>query len=363
MSTKYYRPLNRTIAGLVASWTDLALPSATPDGIDSLDDTWECAVKVDRAEDSGDVDSYIYTPSCVGTLSTELDAWTLQGAQDIVQMLEFTNPRDLHLFSVPRKLTETGFKLDTNTVLSVESRHTTTQLDIPAIKGHSKHKFQYRDPGSIYYATNSCPVWYTDKGKIFITPFISSTYSYYVNTVDYPQHGIYWYNPLDTSYTYDEANYELPGISATHKSRPLSVIDHWICMQGDGIETLSNGVVTVEDVDVDKRVPEKYNMAIALYVGIELMSYRKRSMWDKLPNTTDYSADYTTPTEASSGWEKVRWYIEIDEDSELTQMKIAELNGEQQKFILDYQWYEKTEAELKRKYQQFFTNETQKKEA
>jgi hypothetical protein len=363
MSKKYYRPLNRTIAGLVASWTDLKLPSVTG-SINTIDDTWECAVEVDTStvtEDSSTV--YTHTPKCIGTLSSELDSWTYQGCQDIIQMLEMTNPRDLELFSVPRKITSSGFKLDTNTVLSVEAYHTSTQLFVPAIKGHSKHKFQYKDNDSIYKATSSSPVWYADQGKIFIEPFVSSTYSYYVNTIDYPQHGIYWYNPLVSEHIYDEANYELPSISATTKSRPISVIDHWIVMQGEGIETLSNDVVTSEDVDVDKRIPEKYNIAIGLYVSIELMAYRKRNLWLKLPDTPDYSVAYTASSEGSSGWEKVRWYIEADEDSELAQIKMAELNGEQQKFILDYQWYEKTEAELKRKYQQFFMNETQKKES
>ena len=361
MSTKYYRPLNRTIAGLVASWTDLVLPSAISH--ESLDASWECAVQADTTEVTDITTTYTHDAFAVGTLSSELDGWTYQACQDILQMLELTAPRDLELFSVPRSIEADGYKLDTNTILGVESKHRSTGLYIPAIKGHKKHKFQYTDTGSIYYATTASPVWWVDQGKVFIAPHVASTYDYYINTIDYPQHGVYWSNPLSETNIYDEDNYESNAAEATTIVRPITVIDHWITMQGPGVRTLVNDSSIETDVEVSRRSPEKYNIAIALYVGKELMAYRKRQLWKQLPPVLDYTADYAAAAEDSAGWEKVRWYVEQDEDQELTSMKIAELNGEQQKFILDYQWYDTTEKELERKYQQFFQNETQKKES
>ena len=161
----------------------------------------------------------------------------------------------------------------------------------------------------------------------------------------------------------------------TKDIKNLEVVDHYIVMANSTEADEVNDIVGEDlfDIGYDRtlRVPEKYNVAIALFVAIELMRYRKRVLWDKLPPVKDYTQNtvddssytYSDALEASDGWEKVRWYIEKDEDSELTQIKIASLNGEQQKFVLDYQWYQNTEAELVQKYQQFFSVETQKKDS
>ena len=83
--SKYYRPLNRSIAGLVASWTDLVLPSVTNDASSDLASGIECAVEVTT---TGSGIEHTHVLKGTGTLISELNGWTYQGSQDIIQMLE-----------------------------------------------------------------------------------------------------------------------------------------------------------------------------------------------------------------------------------------------------------------------------------
>ena len=370
MSAKYYRPLNRSIAGLVASWTDLVLPSVTSTGHDS--DTSECSVKVTT---TGDAAPYTHALEGDGSLISELNGWTYQACQDIIQMLEMTNPRDLSLFAVPRKILDTGTVLESNSVLGAYGQNN-LGVRYPAIKGHRKDAHKYLNSNSILYATAESPVWYMDSNKIFIAPSQAATMTFYVETVDYPTKAMYWSNSLDDTLDYSETYYTMHDGKGSEVTKNLEVVDHYIVMANSTEADEVNDTVTgaLFDIGHDRklRVPEKYNVAIALFVAIELMRYRKRVLWDKLPPVKDYTQNtvdsgssytYADAQENSDGWEKVRWYIEKDEDSELTQIKIASLNGEQQKFVLDYQWYQNTEAELVQKYQQFFSIETQKKDS
>ena len=351
---KYYRPLDRSIAGLVASWTDLILPNVTDDAGTTLDNKIECAVKVTT---TGDAIPYTHKLEGAGTIISELNGWTYQGCQDIIQMLELTAPRDLSLFAVPRKILDNGTKLDSNTVLGAYTSDS-QGFTWAAIKGHKKDASKYRDSNSILYATDESPVWYMDQGKVWIYPF-NIAYSKYVTTIDYPKHAYYWTNANDATFNY---TYTLSDIAGSEVSKDLEVVDHYIAMQDELVETESNNNDTNSSPNKVYRAPEKYNVAIALFVAIELLRYRQRQLWKQLPPVLDYTGSHGDADEDSMGWEKVRWYIEEDEDQELTSMKIAELNGEQQKFVLDYQWYQKTEGELVQKYQQFFQNETQKKD-
>ena len=371
MSVKYYRPLNRSIAGLVASWTDLVLPSVADAGHSTEDSSWECSVKVDTTTENV---GFTHKLSGAGTLISELNGWTYQACQDIIQMLEMTNPRDLSLFAVPRKILDICTVLESNSVLGAYGENN-LGVRYPAIKGHRKDAHKYLNSNSILYATSESPVWYMDSNKIFIAPSQAATMTFYVETVDYPTKAMYWSNSLDNSLAYNETYYTMSNSKGGEVTKNLEVVDHYIVMANSTEADEVNDIVGEDlfDIGYDRtlRVPEKYNVAIALFVAIELMRYRKRVLWDKLPPVKDYTQNtvddssytYSDALEASDGWEKVRWYIEKDEDSELTQIKIASLNGEQQKFVLDYQWYQNTEAELVQKYQQFFSIETQKKDS
>tara|TARA_R110002020_G_scaffold128392_4_gene287764 strand:+ start:1370 stop:2452 length:1083 start_codon:yes stop_codon:yes gene_type:complete len=359
MSTVYYKPRKNTIGALVSSWTDLTVPDE--DNVSYLvDPEKELQVKVDITVDPHDGEVFHKTQWSDGSLHDSLDAWTIQGAQDIIQMLEMTNPRDLELFVVPRTMSQNGLVLETNSVSGVELYKSGNQTYYPAVKGHKKHMHQYKASDSLYFATIESPIWFMDQGKVHVFPFDTTLYNYYVWTLDYPTHGAYWTSTVeDDDYVPNPPPSERDG---TYTTRELCAIDDYIVLQDNIFQDWVNDNVHVESPNANYRVPEKYNTAIALYVGIQLMGYRKRGMWKKLPPTVDYNATQEEADQASAGWEKVRWYVEQDEDSELVQMKIAELNGEQQKFVLDYQWYDATEKELTQRYQQFFQIETQKKD-
>ena len=51
------------------------------------------------------------------------------------------------------------------------------------------------------------------------------------------------------------------------------------------------------------------------------------------------------------GYEKVRNYIEVEEDTELSSATIASLSSEMQQFVAEYQWYQGQQAKLEADYE------------
>ena len=60
---------------------------------------------------SDDTQLGVWKDSIAGSLATELTTWTQQGAQEMVQILEASNPLDLELFTVKRRMGINGSKL------------------------------------------------------------------------------------------------------------------------------------------------------------------------------------------------------------------------------------------------------------
>jgi hypothetical protein len=366
----YIAPAKNSIAHILATITDVTVAKNSPVTAAVTDEpSVELCVKRTHADYTNKAGEW--TDEIAGSLSTEMSQWTKAAVQDIIQMIEMTSPLDHALFTVSRKLSNNGITIDTG---SVSGAYLTdgSGASFQARKGEKFLAHKYQDANSIHYASNIDPVWFLDDGKFYIYPFDGS-HSAYVTTYDYPRHGAYWTGDEDTLHwttadyinrvhysEYDEQ--DIPKVANKVKYRSLSAIDGYVVMEDTLTSILPNSSVSEPEPTYERRVPEKYNKAIAIYIAMELYKYRLRVMYDKLPPSVDYSGTLSTPAEGSHGWEKVRWYVDEDEDTELAQLKMAELNAEQQAWMVQFQWYKEQLGNLSKEYQQFFNVETQKKD-
>ena len=91
-------------------------------------------------------------------------------------------------------------------------------------------------------------------------------------------------------------------------------------------------------------MPDTYLSGLVYGVSSRLLAKRMLDMQKQIPSLDDYSTltednAQFTESETSDGWQKVRYYIESEEDAELAGLKMSELNGQQQAWVLKYQWY------------------------
>ena len=96
--------------------------------------------------------------------------------------------------------------------------------------------------------------------------------------------------------------------------------------------------------------PAQYNEAIPLYCAIRILMHRQSDMTNLLAKHSDSDAEYTDTDGAplsqqeyealtsNDGWEVVRYLVETAEDPELANAKMAQISGEQQQFVTEYQW-------------------------
>ena len=101
--------------------------------------------------------------------------------------------------------------------------------------------------------------------------------------------------------------------------------------------------------------PAEWYRAVILYAAKKLCDKKLMDMRDKLATLSDsYDGGHSEPAEASQGWEKVRYYIEDDEDVELAGSKAQAMSGEQQQFALDYKWLQSQRQIIAQEYDQMF---------
>jgi len=101
--------------------------------------------------------------------------------------------------------------------------------------------------------------------------------------------------------------------------------------------------------------PAEWYRAVVLYAAKKLCDKKLMDMRDTLATKSDsYDATHSNPSETSQGWEKVRWYIEDDEDVELASAKSGAMSAEQQQFALDYKWLQSQRQIIAQEYDQMF---------
>lgn len=101
--------------------------------------------------------------------------------------------------------------------------------------------------------------------------------------------------------------------------------------------------------------PAEWYRAVILYAAKKLCDKKLMDMRDSLATLSDsYDGTHAAPAESSQGWEKVRYYIEDDEDVELAGAKASAMTAEQQQFALDYKWLQSQRQIIAQEYDQMF---------
>ena len=128
---------------------------------------------------------------------------------------------------------------------------------------------------------------------------------------------------------------------------------------------VSYGAVTGADTasSAIAHFPAEWYRAVILFAAKRLCDAKLMDMRAKLAVLSDSSdTTHSAPAEASQGWEKVRYYIEDDEDVELASAKAQAMGAEQAQFALDYKWLQGQRQIIAQEYDQMFQFEGTTKE-
>lgn len=114
----------------------------------------------------------------------------------------------------------------------------------------------------------------------------------------------------------------------------------------DGDDTFPNQPID----DGEIIMPQDHCIFLVLYVAIKLVEKKLSLMNDGLNTMIDEDNASAAPSGSQGGWEVVRYYIQDEEDPELSAAKIQELSAEQQQWAQEYQWYQERLQRLKSEY-------------
>ena len=95
--------------------------------------------------------------------------------------------------------------------------------------------------------------------------------------------------------------------------------------------------------------PNEAEHLVVLYGAVKSIQNVLGSMNSFIVHS-DQDGTYSASSSSSQGWEKVRDYIQSDEDVELSGASLSSLSSEMQQFVVEYQWYEKQQAKLQADY-------------
>ncbi len=330
---------NQSIARQVASYTDLDLTSQTGEYYQSYDTTHVANNQYIQAE---------------GSLQVEIDNWLNEGIFDIYQKLYAIKSPDMKFFSTVHVADNnemiSGFALDLLSrgeqsieVVGVQLINAAGKL-FYCQEGDPLYLSNYGDSDSMYKATESSPIYLTWQSNLWVFPQ-HNNYQFGIEYLSPPNTGVLFEThttpgegesasetdnvPNDPNGDYNAAN-----IGRIYIKHPSAICQKFITSLRDSDELTSP----------TQYMPDKYNRGLVYFVSSQLLSKRMMDMQKQIPSLDDYStltsdSNEFTETENSNGWQKVRFYVESEEDAELANIKMSELNGQQQSWVLKYQWY------------------------
>ena len=97
--------------------------------------------------------------------------------------------------------------------------------------------------------------------------------------------------------------------------------------------------------------PDEAEYLIPLYASCKALQNAMGAMQASIVHS-DQAGGYSAITSLSQGWENVRFWLENEEDTEMSQATIASLGGELQQFVTEYQWHQGQYQALKQDYGQ-----------
>lgn len=99
--------------------------------------------------------------------------------------------------------------------------------------------------------------------------------------------------------------------------------------------------------------PDEYEHLIVMYASIKELQKQMYDMKAELPTHNEYDGDSPSDiTGTHNGWRSVRYYIETEEDIELSQAEMNALTAEMQQFMGRYQWLQGQQVKLQQEYEQ-----------
>ena len=99
--------------------------------------------------------------------------------------------------------------------------------------------------------------------------------------------------------------------------------------------------------------PDEADYLVILYASCKALQRLMNNMHASIPTNVEYSTVTGGDTDKTDkGWEKIRFWIEEEEDSELAGVHAQALGAEMQQFIAEYQWYQSQQTMLKQEYNQ-----------
>ena len=226
--------------------------------------------------------------SSSGTNPTEaqLTQFLTDGAKEVVNQLP---GHLLPLCAASQSFTSgSASTLNTGKVLNVFRND--GDINQPCRKIPAKQKGRVSDPEEMSYATITDPIYYIDNNELDVLPDGGSC-------------------------TYSEVQYPAVAYSA------------------DAIAVF----------------PDEAEHLVVLYGAVKSLQNVLGNMNSSIVHS-DQDGSYSASSSSSQGWEKVRDYIQSDEDVELSGASLSSLSSEMQQFMLEYQWYEKQQAKLQADY-------------
>ena len=149
------------------------------------------------------------------------------------------------------------------------------------------------------------------------------------------------------------------GITAASTTDPVYYIE------GSKINVLPAGanrdyyIITDPNIDASSdadghiaNFPNEAEYLIPLYASIKWHQNKMGEMHASIPVNSDQDGSYTA-TNASGqeqGWERVRYLIETEEDSEMSMASTQSLTAEMQQFMSEYQWHQSQQQKLQLDY-------------
>lgn len=317
----------QSIARQVASYTDLDLTSKTG----------EYYMEFNQANHG---ETGYVRPA--GSLSLTIDNWLVEVLNDMFGKVKMIGGESLPHFTSTESLGHTvlsgGYELsalDTGDqgidILGVQV--VKSGKEYKAYPGDVYQLHNYSDPNSMYKALSSSPVYLVNQGKLYVFP-IDANLVYNVEYLSAPNIGVFISSPDNENKPVDTlGDYGITSSERHIKPRP-SAICHLFASSFKDDNELAEG---------RQYMPDTYLSGLVYGVSSRLLAKRMLDMQKQIPSLDDYSTltgdAQFTESETSDGWQKVRYYIESEEDAELAGLKMSELNGQQQAWVLKYQWY------------------------
>ena len=95
--------------------------------------------------------------------------------------------------------------------------------------------------------------------------------------------------------------------------------------------------------------PDEAEYLVVLYAAIKSLQSAMGEMNASIVHS-DQDGSYSAISSLSQGWENVRFWLENEEDTEMSQGTINALSAELQQFVTEYQWYQGQQTKLQQDY-------------